>query len=315
MKKSDILPIGYFLGARFLPCMSHMENTMATRTVTPIINNHCQLGENPLWNTKDQCLYWTDIDAGKIYRCRLEAGETGKREQLYHGPTVGGFTFQADGDLLLFRINDLAVLHPDGSVDVLLEYQDEGMERFNDVIADPEGRVYAGSIGKTDDSGGLYRVDLDGSITCLWRGTGCSNGMGFAPDLKTFYWTCSSSRRIFQYTYQRETGELGAPELFYQTTEQEGIPDGLTVDSEGHVWSARWDGHAVVRHDPTGKVLETIPLPVAKVTSLCLGGPDLDQFYITSAGGTADSDTLDGAIFQMPAPHLGRPEFESLIRL
>ena len=70
------------------------------------------------------------------------------------------------------------------------------MERFNDVIADPEGRVYAGSIGKTETSGGLYRVDLDGSITCLWRGTGGSNGMGFSPDLKTFYWICSSSRRI-----------------------------------------------------------------------------------------------------------------------
>lgn len=291
---------------------------MTSRSVTQLINHHCQLGENPLWNGKDQCLYWTDIDAGKIYRCHLEADEaveTPKPEQLYHGLTVGGFTFQADGDLLLFRINDLALLHADGSVDVLLEYQDEGMERFNDVIADPEGRVYAGSIGKADESGGLYRVDLDGSITCLWRGTGCSNGMGFALDLKTFYWTCSSSRRIFQSTYQRETGELGPPELFYQTTEHEGIPDGLTVDSEGYVWSTRWDGHAVVRHDPSGKVMETISLPVAKVTSLCLGGPDMDQFYITSAGGTVNSDTLDGAIFQMAAPHRGRREFESQIRL
>ncbi len=285
---------------------------MSNHTVTTLINSHCLLSENPLWNGKDQCLYWTDIDAGTIHRFNPQ---TERSEQLYHGTKVGGFTFQADGDLLLFRVNDLALLHPDGSVDVLLEYKDDGLDRFNDVIADPEGRVYAGSIGLKKDSGALYRIDLDGTITCLWQGTGCSNGMGFSPDLKTFYWTCSSSSRIFKYSYDRETGDLGSPTLFYQATEEEGIPDGLTIDNKGDVWSARWDGYSVVRHAPSGKVVETIPFPVAKVTSLCLGGKNLDQFYITSAGGKPGTDTLDGAMFQMPAPHQGRSEFESRIRL
>ena len=285
---------------------------MPTHPATQIINEHCLLGENPLWNAREQCLYWADIDAGKIHRFNPQSKE---HKILYHGTTVGGFTFQADGDLLIFRINDLALLHPDGSVDVLLEYSDHGMARFNDVIADPEGRVYLGTIGKTDESGGVYRIDLDGTITSLWRGTGCSNDMGFAPDLKTFYWTCSTSRRIYKYPYHRETGELDSPILFYQASKEEGIPDGLTIDRQGHLWSARWDGHAVVHHDPSGKVLETIPLPVAKVTSLCLGGPILDQFYITTAGGQPESDTADGAVFQIPAPHPGLPEFESRIRL
>jgi sugar lactone lactonase YvrE len=280
--------------------------------MTPIINEHCLLGENPLWNAADQCLYWTDIDAGKIHRLNPQTGET---EILYLGTTVGGFTFQADGDLLLFRIDDIALLHPDGSVDVLLAVLDDGLERFNDVIADPEGRVYAGSIGKTDQSGGLYRVDLDGTVTCLWRGTGCSNGMGFSANNSTFFWTCSTRRRIYRYAYHRQTGELGSPTLFYQATEEEGIPDGLTVDRQGHVWSARWDGSAVVHHDPSGRVIESVPLPVAKVTSLCFGGAELDQFYITTAGGAPGSDSADGAVFQRPAPSPGPPEFESRIRL
>ena len=285
---------------------------MPSHPVTLIINDHCLLGENPLWNPKDQCLYWADIDAGKIHRFHPP---TGGQDLLYHGTTVGGFTFQANGDLLLFRVNDLALLHPDGRIEVLLEYHDDGMERFNDVIADPEGRVYAGTIGKTDESGGLYRVDLDGTIACLWRGTGCSNGMGFAPDLRSFYWTCSTSRRIYKYDYQRQTGELGPASLFYQATKEEGIPDGMTVDRQGHLWSARWDGHAVVRHDPSGKVLERITFPVAKVSSLCCGGPELDRLYITTAGGQPDADTADGAVFQMRAPHPGLPEFESRIRI
>ena len=277
-----------------------------------LINSHCQLGENPLWHGRSQCLYWTDIEAGMIHRLHPE---TGRHEVLYEGVPVGGFTFQADGDLLLFRIDDLALLHPDGRVSVLLHYSDEGLERFNDVIADPEGRVFAGSIGTDNDSGGLYRVDLDGAIACLWRGTGCSNGMGFTPDLKVFYWTCSTTRRIFRYGYDRETGALGYPTLFHQSSEDEGIPDGMAVDGRGNVWSARWDGHGIMRHDPSGKVLEKIPVPVAKVTSLCFGGPDLDRLYITTAGGRAGSQTADGAIFEMRVPDPGLPEFESRIRI
>jgi D-xylonolactonase len=285
---------------------------MIQNTVRPLINEHCHLGENPLWNAREQRLYWTDIGAGKIHRFDPQGG---RHEIIYEGVPVGGFTFQANGDLLLFRVNDLALLHPGGGVEVMLRYADDGLERFNDVIADPEGRVFAGSIGTTNDSGGLYRVDLDGSITCLWRGTGCSNGMGFTPDLKAFYWTCSTTRRIFRYAYDRETGELSSPVLFHQAAAEEGIPDGLAVDGLGNVWSARWDGHGVMCHDPSGKVFGKIEVPVAKVTSLCFGGAELDRMFITTAGGRDGSDTADGAVFGSGAAHPGMPEFESRIRL
>ena len=277
-----------------------------------LIKSHCQLGENPLWHGRSQCLYWTDIEAGMIHRLHPQ---TGRHEVIYQGISVGGFTFQADGDLLLFRVNDLALLHPDGRVSVLRNYLDKGLERFNDVIADPEGRVFAGSIGTENDSGGLYRVDLDGSITCLWRDTGCSNGMGFTPDLKIFYWTCSTTRRIFRYTYDRETGRLDSPTLFHQTGEEEGIPDGLAVDGLGNVWSARWNGYGVTRHDPSGKIMEKIDLPAAKVTSLCFGGENLDRMFITTAGGREGTETIDGAVFEFGVSHSGLPEFESRIHL
>ena len=81
------------------------------------------------------------------------------------------------------------------------------MKRFNDVIADPSGRVFAGTIGE-HPKGGLYRLDLDGTITKMFDGTGCSNGMGFSPDTKTFYWTCSTTRRIFQFDFDAESGAL-----------------------------------------------------------------------------------------------------------
>lgn len=278
--------------------------------LTCLLNDHCLLGENPLWNGDDGCLYWTDIDGGTLHRFHLQSG---RHEVIYRGVTVGGFTFQVDGDLLLFRVNDLALLRRDGSVKVVREILDEGTARFNDVIADPEGRVFAGTIGRTPESGGLARVERDGSIEWLFRGTGCSNGMGYSPDLRTFYWTCSTRRRIYAFDYDRATGALTGERTFYQATEGEGIPDGMTVDRDGHVWSARWDGYSVAHHAPDGRVIETFPFPVAKVSSLCFGGPELDEFFVTTAGGLPGSETPDGSLYRWKAGVRGGPEFRSRI--
>src|ERR1043166_884438 len=164
-------------GFRGTPPLSlHPALTM----IGTLINEHCQLAENPLWREEDGCLFWTDIEGGNIHRIHLA---TKRHDLVYSGEKVGGFTFEANGDLLLFRVNDFAVLRPDGGVETVRAFADEGSERFNDVIAAPDGCVFAGTIGKTDTSGGLFRVECDGSCTPLFRGSGCSNGMGFSPDL------------------------------------------------------------------------------------------------------------------------------------
>lgn len=278
--------------------------------ITTLINEHCELAENPLWRVEDGCLYWADITGGKLHRFHVESGT---HAIIYSGVTVGGFTFQANGDLLLFRVKDIALLHPDGVVEVLRQFEDEGTERFNDVIADPEGRVFAGMIGRSETSGGLWRMDTDGSMTLLFRGTGCSNGMGFSPDVTKFYWTCSTRRRIFEFDYDRATGCLSGERMLYQADANEGIPDGMTVDRDGHIWSARWDGYTVVHHATDGTVIERIPFPVGKITSLCFGGPRFDQLFVTSAGGLPGSDTGDGSVYQFPAGVAGPAEFESRI--
>jgi D-xylonolactonase len=260
---------------------------------------------------EDGCLYWTDITGGKLHRFHLKSGT---HEVIYRGDPVGGFTFQANGDLLLFRVNDLALLHPNGGVEMLQAFDDQGAERFNDVIADPEGRVFAGTIGRTETGGGLYRVDHDGTTTLLFRGTGCSNGMGFSPDLKTFYWTCSTRRRIYAFDYDRVTGILGGECIFYQADPEEGIPDGMTVDRDGHIWSARWGGSAVVHHAPDGTVMEKISFPVASISSLCFGGPKYDRLFVTSAGGNPGSNTADGTVYQFLPEAAGQTEFRSRIK-
>ena len=227
---------------------------------------------------------------------------------------VGGFTLEADGMLLLFRVNDLARFNPaNGDCQPVRKFTDPGMQRFNDVMADPAGRVYAGTIGKDKESGGLFRFDPDGGSKLLFRGTGCSDRMGLSPDGRTFYWTCSTTNRIFAFDYDPASGELANRRVFYAATaDDEGTCDGLCVDAEGHLWSARWDGHRLRRHAPDGQVVAEISVPASRVTSCCFGGDKLQTLYITSARGETDPGYCEaGSVFTLDVKTPGLPRHVS----
>ena len=228
---------------------------------------------------------------------------------------LGGFTFQDDGSLLLFEVDRISTLSKRGEHRVLASGIDSDMVRFNDVIADPEGRVFAGTIGQTDESGGLYKVERDGSVELLWKGTGCANGMGFTPDLRGFYWTCSTTRRIFLADYARATGALSNRREFYRALPDEGIPDGMCVERSGQVWSARWGGSALLGIASDGSLLERLELPVSRVSSVAFGGPELDTLYVTTAGGNVDDSADDGTLYRLNAKNPGTTEFRSRILL
>jgi sugar lactone lactonase YvrE len=273
-----------------------------------ISNVRSELGENPLWDDINECLYWTDIPAGEIH-CFDMACQS--HEIIYKGCPVGGFTLQRNGELLLFRINDVALLKRNEAVRPILSLSENGMDRFNDVIAAPDGGVFAGSIGTADC--GLYRVNCDGGITKLFSGTTCSNGMGFSVDRQTFYWTCSTSRRIFKFNYCERTGELSNRTLFYQATE--GTPDGLTVDRDGFVWSAHWGGSCIKRISPQGKIVQSISLPVRRISSACFGGENLNDLFVTSAKDTDTDESLGGSVFKISPGVKGVLDYRSNIEV
>jgi len=200
-----------------------------------LVQPPCILGENPLWDDREACLYWTDIDGGTLHRL-----QNGQHEVVYRGEKVGGFTLQEDGSLLLFRVSDIARLPvgrgvgqgAGGEAEVLVEVVEAGLERFNDVIATPAGDVFAGTVGETPASGGVYRVYQDGALEKLWDGTKIANGMGFSPDVKFFYWTDSTARHLYRFSYSETTHKLTGRELIYEASDAEGTPDGLAVAAE-----------------------------------------------------------------------------------
>jgi D-xylonolactonase len=280
-----------------------------------IADYQCRIGEGPLWHAAEQRLYWIDIADGRIFRYDPAART---HEQIHQGDVIGGFTIQADGALLLFMENGAVRIWREGELTTVIdETPDVRGSRFNDVVADPAGRVFCGTMPTEDRPGRLYRLDLDGTLRIVVDNIGISNGLAFTPDRGKLYHTDSTNRVIYRYDYDEETGELGGRQVFVTTHEDEGVPDGLTVDAEGFVWSARWDGGALFRYTPEGGIDRRIPFPARKVSSVAFGGADYLDAYVTTAGG--DDKPVEGAgagaLFRFRPGVRGQPEYLSRIGL
>lgn len=272
-------------------------------------------GEGPLWHPDEERLYWVDIPAGQLFVYDPVAD---KYDVAYetNGDPLGGYTIEADGSLLLFMQRTVERLVP-GADDTSVVTEIDAKTRFNDVIADPEGRVFCGTMPGDGGLGNLYRLDTDGTATVVIEDVDIPNGMGFSRDLETFYFTESEARRIYAFDYDRETGELSNEQTFRETPEGEGVPDGMTVDADDHVWSARWNGNRVVRYAPDGEPVSEIELPARKVSSVAFGGPEYSDLYLTSALTDGDGSTEGdgaGALFRVPEVGAGGiPESRSRI--
>ena len=271
-----------------------------------IVQEAGALVENPLW--KNGRLLWTDITGGKISGWDSLDGVV---TELYSGPPVGGFTEQQTGDLLLFRVDDIAILNSDEEVRSLIPFSDSGSIRFNDVIAAPDGSVFAGTIGRSDESGGLFHILNDGTIELLFRGTGCANGMGFSPDQTTFYWTDTTNQLIRAWDFDPATSALSNPRIIVSTTPE--LPDGLTIDAKGRLYSARWGSGRVAILDPTGMEMNSIPVPFTHTTSICFGGDGLTDLYLTAAADDWRNPNCNGAIYRLTGYGTGKAEFKSAI--
>ncbi len=273
----------------------------------------CTTGENPLWHPLERRLYWCDIPNGRVFRYDPS---TGFHEPCYNGRPVGGFTIQSDGSLLLFMDRGTIGIWRAGEfTEIVPDIETERLSRFNDVIADPAGRVFCGTMSGTAGKGRLYRLDTDGSLHVVLEGIGCSNGMAFTLDQKGFYYTDSFAHEIYLFDYNAEDGAISNQRAYARFDESEGLPDGATLDAEGRLWSALWDGASIVRMHADGTIERRIGLPARKVSSLAFGGADYSDLYITTAGGdTRDEDgALAGALFRMRGLARGVPGFFSRV--
>jgi len=283
-----------------------------------IADYSCEVGEGPLWHAMEQRLYWADIPAGRLFRYDPL---THHHELFYEGPVVGGFTIQADGSLLLFMEHGAVSILRHGNLEPVIDsIPGEEYNRFNDVIADPTGRVFCGTMAISDNETGnkggtLYLLDLDGTISTVVRGVGISNGMGFSPNHKTFYYTDTLNWGIDVFEYNEQTGVISNRREFTRSGESAGSPDGMTVDADGNVWSARWGGSGVFKYATNGEEIDKLYIPTGAVSSVTFGGSNYTDMYITTADGhdKIQYGSHAGALFRINVGVKGVPEFTSRI--
>jgi sugar lactone lactonase YvrE len=243
------------------------------------------LGEGACWFAAEQRLYWVDILQREVHRFDPATGRDEMRKTPCHVSLVQPTT---RGDLVLGTRDGIARMDFDsGSFTILCDPEAEiPGNRFNDGKPDPRGRLFAGTIAYDglDKKAALWRIEPDLSFTKLIDQAGNSNGLGWSPDEKTFYWTDTKTGCVFAFDYEAATGAIANRRAVVEVDKSIGRPDGLAVDAEGCLWTALWAGHGLARWNPaTGEMIARVECPAANVTCPAFGGPDLDILYFTTA--------------------------------
>jgi xylono-1,5-lactonase len=241
-------------------------------------------------------LYFTDIPGGCVNR----RSPDGTVETLVSGrKMIGGLALHADGG---FVMSGPTVAHwRDGSERVLL--QRDGVNSFNDIQPDGEGRIYAGAIRSSLEDlkaekvpGECYRIGPGGAVEELYGGVEVSNGIGLSPDGRTLYHVDSTTKGIWAHDVAAD-GTLSNRRHIGRAAFERGIPDGMCVDVDGNLWVAHVGGRRVVKLSPTGDELDHIPVPAKAVTSAAFGGPEWADMYIVTADNIDEPDRR-GCVFR-----------------
>lgn len=252
--------------------------------IETITNHLCTLGEGPVWDAKRNEIYWIDIISGEIHY--FSFNDKVKKSYLVN-EMIGSFAICKNDNLIIAAKSGIGFLNREnGKINMLLNPESHlGNNRFNDGKCDPSGRFWAGTmaISEENNAGNVY-VFHENTIQKMIENVSISNGMAWSIDLKTFYYIDSLTFEVVAYDFDNAIGNISNSKVIISVPKEEGCPDGMTIDNEGMLWIAHWDGWQVSRWNPTtGKKLFHIKLPAARITSCTFGGEHLKDLFITSA--------------------------------
>ncbi|MFI5801668.1 SMP-30/gluconolactonase/LRE family protein [Streptomyces sp. NPDC051561] len=257
---------------------------MKTRAKGPAVEiavrERAALGEGPTWDAAGRRLIWVDILASRIH---TYAPESGRRTVMATEQHIGAAKPRAGGGMVVNLRDGVATYDADGSNFRWLHHDPTPGRRGNDAAVAPDGSLWAGTMRYDEAPGGgnLTRISADGRAVPLFPSVAVSNGTGWSPDGSLVYYVDSPTRRI---DVCATDGQLpGDRRTFVEVEAGAGFPDGLTVDAEGCVWVALWDGGQIRRYTPAGALDRTITLPVTRPTACAFGGPGLRDLYVTTA--------------------------------
>ena len=292
------------------------------------------LGESPFFDLRTSTLSWVDIPRGMLYRQKVDFGESdlakdnscsgndicrngihcigGAEAFCFEKPIGAALPAKEPGSYVVAGTDGIYVLEKGKArlIKNLCQYY-EAYQRSNDAKADPKGRLWFGSSvddgGQHQASGNLFCLD-DGVVTCRQADTKISNGMAWSRDHKKFYFSDSLEHAVFVYDYELVTGNISNRRVLFKV--EQGISDGMCIDSEDNLWVAFWGGHRIEqRSGSDGSLLATVSVEATNVTSCCFVGSSadkLDTLFITTSG-RDQTGKYDGCLFTCKVDAIGLP--------
>jgi sugar lactone lactonase YvrE len=284
------------------------------------------LGEGAMWCPVEQAVYWLNVPMPSVLHRYHPA--TGRHQSWVMPEMITALAKRPDGSLLIASHHGLNSFDlGDGRlIRIAAPEADEPRNRSNDGAPDARGRFWMGTMMNnlgpsgedlpiTAATGALWCVEPDLTFRKVIDGIMITNGVVWSPDQRTLYVADSAPQVIHAYDFDPATAAVSNRRLF-SDDKSLGYPDGAAVDSEGGLWSARWEGQCVARFHPDGMLDFTVPIPAPRVTSIAFGGSDYATAYVTTArhGATAEELArfpLQGGLFAFasPVPGLPRPQF------
>ncbi|WP_436791546.1 SMP-30/gluconolactonase/LRE family protein [Yinghuangia sp. YIM S10712] len=276
-----------------------------TFDVDEVLRAGAELGEGPTWDPAARRLLWVDILGSRVHTYDPVSGTD---DVLATDEHVGAVKPRSGGGLVVNLRDGIGLYGADGEF-AWLHHDPVPGRRGNDAAVAPDGSLWAGTMRYDEAPGGgtLSRVGADGSVSVVVADATVSNGTGWSPDGTLMYYIDSPTGRIDVFTYA--DGHAVDRRPWVRIEAGAGSPDGLTVDADGAVWVALWDGGAVRRYSPDGRLDGEVRLPVPRPTACAFGGPGLTDLYITTARvGLTEPHPLSGSLLVLPDAGQGLPQ-------
>jgi len=272
------------------------------------------VGESPVWDAREQALYWVDIVAPALHRWHPASGA---RQSWAMPAAIGSIGLRAAGGLVAALRTGFHLFDPaSGALTPLVHPEPElATNRLNDGKVAPDGSFWAGTMDDRADKqpvASLYRLDADHRCRRMATGFKVSNGLAWSPDGRTLYHSDSRAATIWQYRHEPGSGALGPRRVFVAMRPDWGRPDGGAVDADGCYWGCGIGAGRINRFSPDGELLAWLPLPVTHPTMPCFGGPELRTLYVTSLREGLSAEQLQatplaGAVLAIDVDVAGAP--------
>jgi len=265
------------------------------------------LGQGPFWDRISKSLYYVDIERPSVVRYDYRTNKV--YEAKLDGVQLIGFIVSVANSKNQFVAgldNRAVVIEWDGKssnvtkIRTLFEVATGTEQVFNEAKADQRNRLFAGTIRDLDcdykpevANASLYRYSKEDGVTDLFDNVYISNGLEWDTRKNIFYYIGACELHVKAYHYNPRNGEISNGRVavdFRVKGKYPGfIPTGMTIDRDGFLWVTAYGAYRILKINPcTGRIVQTIKMPVRSVIGCAFGGPNMDVLFVVTGQNKTD---------------------------